>query len=250
MSKSSFVLYIEYLEHLNLISDDKDFRVLIESIFKYQIDGTIPEKLPSLSKMAFSFIKTKLDRDNKKYEEISRIRAAAGKKGGKQLQTNEAIANKPKQVPLSDNDSDSDSDSDINKKENIKRKSLDVPKPERLVNGKPLTFYYAKVPLMWNTIFAKNLNVPKVVKLGGTTSDVHKKMIKGRLNSEFRTLEEFGDYFDYIRESKFLTEECTAMCFEWVLRPSILLQIMGGKYHDSKMSFEDYLKFKEENNHD
>ena len=68
------------------------------AIMHYAKDGTIPtlEPLPNL---CFSFIKSQIDRDKDKYENIKRKRAESGKKGGQKraenLAANQANQAKP-----------------------------------------------------------------------------------------------------------------------------------------------------------
>lgn len=69
MPKSSFVLYLDYKKHFDLIQDDGDFRRLIEAIFAYCEDGSEPYNLSPVAEMAFSFVRANLDRDNGKYNE-------------------------------------------------------------------------------------------------------------------------------------------------------------------------------------
>lgn len=69
MDKKSFVLYQDYLQHLNRIDNDSHFRVLIETIFKYADGQQIDEDvLSDKAQMAFSFISANLDRDLEKYQ--------------------------------------------------------------------------------------------------------------------------------------------------------------------------------------
>lgn len=67
--KKSFVLYLDYKSHLDLIEDNDDYRKLVDGIFEYQLTGTIPNLSPR-AEMAFSFIKANLDRDSKKYDQL------------------------------------------------------------------------------------------------------------------------------------------------------------------------------------
>lgn len=80
--KNSFVLYLDYKQHLDLIQDDGDFRRLIEAIFNYCETGQEPSDLSAVAKMAFSFIRSNLDRDNEKYEAAKEKRREAGRLGG------------------------------------------------------------------------------------------------------------------------------------------------------------------------
>ena len=82
MPKNSFVLYLDYKKHFDLIQDDGDFRRLIEAIFAYCEDGSEPSNLSPVAEMAFSFIRANLDRDNEKYHTVKEKRKEAGRLGG------------------------------------------------------------------------------------------------------------------------------------------------------------------------
>ena len=86
MSKNSFVLYLDYKKHFDLIQDDGDFRRLIEAIFAYCEDGSEPSNLSPVAEMAFSFIRANLDRDMSKHaktpEEWRQFKANSMRKWG------------------------------------------------------------------------------------------------------------------------------------------------------------------------
>lgn len=79
MDKSSFLIYLDYQEQFDLLTDEEAGR-LIKTIIKYEKTGEIPE-LDGMLKMAFSFIKTQLDRDREKWKEEKQKRSEAGKRG-------------------------------------------------------------------------------------------------------------------------------------------------------------------------
>ena len=79
MDKSSFLIYLDYQEQFDLLTDEEAGR-LIKAIIKYEKTGEIPE-LDGMLKMAFSFIKTQLDRDREKWKEEKQKRSEAGKRG-------------------------------------------------------------------------------------------------------------------------------------------------------------------------
>lgn len=84
--KKSFVLYTEYEENLEELPDE-ELGQLFRAIFSYVNRGVVPELSPS-TKMAFSFIRKDLDRNQAKYEEICRKRREAGSKGGRPPKAN------------------------------------------------------------------------------------------------------------------------------------------------------------------
>ena len=87
MDKSSFLIYLDYQEQFELLTDeqvelltDEQAGQLIKAIIKYEKTGEIA-KLDGMTKMAFSFIKQQLDRDSEKWKEEKQKRSEAGKKG-------------------------------------------------------------------------------------------------------------------------------------------------------------------------
>lgn len=66
MDKSSFLIYLDYEEQFDLLTDEQVGQ-LMRAIIKYEKTREIPQ-LDGVIKMAFSFIKTQLDRDRKKQE--------------------------------------------------------------------------------------------------------------------------------------------------------------------------------------
>ena len=88
MKPKSFLLYFDYRKHLNLITDSQDFRLLIESIFDYMEYDKLPTKLSSTAQMAFSFIKSNLDRDIEKYNRICERNKKNSKNAGRPKENN------------------------------------------------------------------------------------------------------------------------------------------------------------------
>lgn len=81
MDKSSFLIYLDYEEQFNLLTDEQ-LGQLMRAIMKYEKTREIPQ-LEGMLKMAFSFIKTQLDRDREKYEKQCEKNRENGKKGGR-----------------------------------------------------------------------------------------------------------------------------------------------------------------------
>lgn len=68
--KKSFVLYHDYLPHIEHLSDN-EAGVLFKAILRYVNMGESPS-LTGASFMAYSFISSQIDRDFEKYEEKCR----------------------------------------------------------------------------------------------------------------------------------------------------------------------------------
>lgn len=79
MAKDSFICYTNWDEKIAFLSDEQA-GVLFKAILSYMSDRQLPE-MDGMTNMCFSFLKEKMDFDTKKYDEILKIRAEAGKKG-------------------------------------------------------------------------------------------------------------------------------------------------------------------------
>lgn len=79
--KKSFVLYYDFKEPLEELSD-KDKGQVLMAMFEYCEYGTIPQ-LSKQAAIAFKFLKKFLDIDREKYEEKCNKRREAGKLGGR-----------------------------------------------------------------------------------------------------------------------------------------------------------------------
>lgn len=81
MDKNSFLIYLDYEEQFNLLTDEQ-IGQLMRAIIKYEKTKEIPQ-LDGMLKMAFSFIKTQLDRDREKYNKKCEKNRENAKKGGR-----------------------------------------------------------------------------------------------------------------------------------------------------------------------
>lgn len=87
-TKKSFVLYYDYRQHLELLSDEERGQLLM-ALLNYAENGIEPE-LKGAAMMAFSFIRAQMDRDAAKYAATVQKRREAGKQGGRPPKANES----------------------------------------------------------------------------------------------------------------------------------------------------------------
>ncbi len=78
--KDSFVLYRSYLDHIELMSLE-DRGIWITAILCYVNDLPLPEMPPDV-RMAFSFVRKRIDEDYLKYLDTVEKKRKAGQKGG------------------------------------------------------------------------------------------------------------------------------------------------------------------------
>ena len=138
-TKKSFLLYLDYAEHLDQLTD-AECGQLLRAIFAHE-DPERPEPtyLRGAAAMAYSFIKAQLDRDREEYEKKCETNRKNGLKGGrppkpKESQETERFFEKPKKPDTdTDNDTDTDTDNDTDT-ETIKTLSppaaVDAPKKD------------------------------------------------------------------------------------------------------------------------
>ena len=99
--KKGFVLYYDYREHLELLTDEERGQLLI-AVFDYGETGVIPE-LSGAVRMAFSFIKAQMDRDGAKYAKRCAKNAENGAKGGRPNKPTETEENPAKPTESEEN---------------------------------------------------------------------------------------------------------------------------------------------------
>lgn len=123
MDKNSFLIYLDYEEQFNLLTDEQVGQ-LMRAIIKYEKTGIVPE-LEGMLKMAFSFIKTQLDRDREKYNKKCEQNRENAKRGGRPkkqtdnkkpngFEENQMDAKKPDNDDEDDNDNEEDEDNNNN----------------------------------------------------------------------------------------------------------------------------------------
>lgn len=90
MNRERFYMYIEdYNSCIRRLSQEQK-GVLLDEVFLYMRDGTIPKDNDPLLDMAFSVVRNKLDKDTARYNETCAIRRKAGALGGKTKAANKA----------------------------------------------------------------------------------------------------------------------------------------------------------------
>lgn len=78
--RTSFVLHNDIQPSLDILSNAEAGK-FIKAIVHYSCFGEMPEKLTGATAILFAVVRAQLDRDNAKYERVSAVRAAVGKKG-------------------------------------------------------------------------------------------------------------------------------------------------------------------------
>lgn len=79
--KNSFVLYTSYQEHIDLLTMEQRGQ-LLTAILAYAAGNELPD-MDGIAKMAFSFIREDMDKNEERYQKTVESRREAGKKGGR-----------------------------------------------------------------------------------------------------------------------------------------------------------------------
>jgi hypothetical protein len=80
--KKSFILYQDYEQHIQLLTDEQAGK-LLKAIFLYNQGHDV--EMEPIVQMAFSFIKVNLDRDMEKYESVKERNKINGLNGTKMV---------------------------------------------------------------------------------------------------------------------------------------------------------------------
>lgn len=176
--RDSFVLYSSYSDQIELLTMEQR-GILLTAIYKYVSGKDLPE-MDGITNMAFSFIRTSLDRDAEKYEKKCEARREAGKKGGRPQKANgfsekakkaNGFSEKQTKAKKPDNEYDNENDNDS----------------KNILSGKPAAEYPYKA-------ITDYLN-EKAGKAFLDKSKDTRKHIKARMDEGF-TLDDFYKVID------------------------------------------------------
>ena len=73
-------MYTDYMQHLEIM-DMEQRGIFLTAVMKYASGGELPE-MDGMVRMAFSFAKAQMDRDNEQYQKTIEARREAGRQGG------------------------------------------------------------------------------------------------------------------------------------------------------------------------
>ena len=259
--KRSFVLYYDYREHLQILTDEERGKLLM-ALMDYGVTGE-HQKLEGAALMAFSFITSQMDRDAERYAEKCKKRSEAGKQGGRprkakdsedgtdkpiaQSNTQEkakkanAFIEKQSKAKKADNDNENDTDND-----NENDTDNDTTPLTPLQGGKGKTPSSPAEPAdadrtPYKVIVTLYHDLCKSYpKLRGL-SDKRKATIAARWKEYERSLDTFRELFAKAEASKFLKGELGGRNwkadFNWLMNSENMAKVLEGKYDNKEMEF-------------
>lgn len=249
----SFILYTSDYQLIEGLTDEQ-LGQLTRALFIYARDGkTI--KLEPVVRMAFVFIKDKIDRNKTKYQKkCERLRANAQKRWGMQKNANDTEAcntiqkhtNEYKSMQLhtkgclydSDSVSDSVSDSDVSKEtdNNIPSKEgssiSENPKvdPER----RCAKIDFAAIKEYWNTKHDQSGSAMRRLTL---MSDQRKSNVRARIREYGGDVQKVYKAIDKAMESNFMNGKNGkgwVASFDWMMCPSNFPKVLEGNYDNEE----------------
>lgn len=244
----SFILYTSDYQLIEGLTDEQ-LGQLTRALFTYARDGEII-KLDPVVRMAFVFIKDKIDRNQAKYQKkCERLRANAQKRWGMQKDANDTEACNPIQKHTKEYksmqlhakgclyDSDSDSDSDVSKEtDNIPSKEgssiSEDPKVDPARRCTKIDF--AAIKEYWNTKHDQSGSTMRRLTL---MSDQRKSNVRARIREYGGDIQKVYKAIDKAMASDFMNGKNGkgwVASFDWMMCPSNFPKVLEGNYDNEQ----------------
>lgn len=245
----SFILYTSDYQLIEGLTDEQ-LGQLTRALFTYARDGKIIQ-LDPVVRMAFVFIKDKIDRNQTKYQKkCERLRANAQKRWGMQKNANDTEAcntiqkhtNEYKSMQLHTKgclyDSDSDSESDVSKEtdNNIPSKEglsiSENPKVDPARRCAKIDF--AAIKEYWNSKHDQSGSAMRRLTL---MSDQRKSNVRARIREYGGDVQKVYKAIDKAMESNFMNGKNGkgwVASFDWMMCPSNFPKVLEGNYDNEQ----------------
>lgn len=256
----SFILYTSDYQLIEGLTDEQ-LGQLTRALFIYARDGEVINLEPVV-RMAFVFIKDKIDRNQQKYQKKcernrENIRKRWNKSNTNNTKENERIPNDTsvyERIPndttryLYDSDSDSDSDSDVSKEtDNILEPSKEASmqsfseknvcaaeepqKSSEKKKSKKGEIDYAAIKDYWNEQHDKTNSAMRRLTL---MTENRKEAIRGRLKDCKGDISKIYLAIDKAMASDYLNAGHSWASYDWVMTRKYFPKVMEGNYDNTK----------------
>lgn len=255
----SFILYTSDYQLIEGLTDEQ-LGQLTRALFIYARDGEVINLEPVV-RMAFVFIKDKIDRNQAKYQKkCERLRANAQKRWGMQKDANDTEAcntiqkntkeyksmQKHTNGCLYDSDSDSVSDSDVSKETDILEPSKEASmqsfseknvcaasepqKSSEKKKSKKGEIDYAAIKDYWNEQHDKTNSAMRRLTL---MTENRKEAIRGRLKDCNGDISQIYLAIDKAMASSYLNAGHSWASYDWVMTRKYFPKVLEGNYDNS-----------------
>lgn len=256
----SFILYTSDYQLIEGLTDEQ-LGQLTRALFIYARDGEVINLEPVV-RMAFVFIKDKIDRNQQKYQKKcernrENIRKRWNKSNTNNTKENERIPNDTsvyERIPndttryLYDSDSDSDSDSDVSKEtdnilepskeasmQSFSRKNVcaaeEPQKSSEKKKSKKGEIDYAAIKDYWNEQHDKTNSAMRRLTL---MTDNRKEAIRGRLKDCKGDISKIYLAIDKAMASDYLNAGHSWASYDWVMTRKYFPKVLEGNYDNTK----------------
>nr|UVM95841.1 MAG: protein of unknown function DUF1376 [Bacteriophage sp.] len=253
----SFILYTSDYQLIEGLTDEQ-LGQLTRALFVYARDGEVINLEPVV-RMAFVFIKDKIDRNQQKYQKKcernrENIRKRWNKSNTNNTKENERIPNDTSVYERIPNDttrylydSDSDSDSDVSKETNILEPSKEASmqsfseknvcaaeepqKSSEKKKSKKGEIDYAAIKDYWNEQHDKTNSAMRRLTL---MTDNRKEAIRGRLKDCKGDISKIYLAIDKAMASDYLNAGHSWASYDWVMTRKYFPKVLEGNYDNTK----------------
>ena len=252
----SFILYTSDYQLIEGLTDEQ-LGQLTRALFIYARDGEVINLEPVV-RMAFVFIKDKIDRNQAKYQKkCERLRANAQKRWGMQKDANDTEACNPtqkhtkeyKSMQLHTNGclSESDSESDVSNETDILEPSKEASmqsfseknvcaasepqKSSEKKKSKKGEIDYAAIKDYWNEQHDKTNSAMRRLTL---MTDNRKEAIRGRLKDCKGDISKIYLAIDKAMASDYLNAGHSWASYDWVMTRKYFPKVLEGNYDNTK----------------
>lgn len=256
----SFILYTSDYQLIEGLTDEQ-LGQLTRALFIYARDGEVINLEPVV-RMAFVFIKDKIDRNQQKYQKKcernrENIRKRWNKSNTNNTKENERIPNDTsvyERIPndttryLYDSDSDSDSDSDVSKEtdnilepskeasmQSFSRKNVcaaeEPQKSSEKKKSKKGEIDYAAIKDYWNEQHDKTNSAMRRLTL---MTENRKEAIRGRLKDCKGDISKIYLAIDKAMASDYLNAGHSWASYDWVMTRKYFPKVLEGNYDNTK----------------
>ena len=251
----SFILYTSDYQLIEGLTDEQ-LGQLTRALFTYARDGEII-KLDPVVRMAFVFIKDKIDRNQQKYQKKcernrENIRKRWNKSNTNDTKENERIPNDTsvyERIPndttryLYDSDSDSVSDSDSDSVSDVSKETDNIPSKEgSSISENPKVdparrcakIDFAAIKEYWNSKHDQSGSAMRRLTL---MSDQRKSNVRARIREYGGDVQKVYKAIDKAMESNFMNGKNGkgwVASFDWMMCPSNFPKVLEGNYDNEQ----------------
>lgn len=240
--KKSIILYADCIAILEELTFEQAGR-LFKAVLSYANEEPVTEINDPAVKMAFKVLKTQIDRDSEKYEEICRKRSEAGKRhrGNQYTRLLEKLEQMEQKFQIgtngTDNDSENDSDSD-SESTNVDNNNILVPNGTSS-SGADDPINFAGVIKFFNDTLVRFRSVIRPIKdIKGRRQGAVQARVRERGKKSLILVIESAAKSDFLNGKN---DRGFIATFDWLVAPNNFIKVLEGNY-DNRNSKADQMK--------